>query len=70
MSNEKIINGFFEELEKNKRPTNGRDTSKTYHKITISVSHEEKQLIQKYASDNHIKVSALIKNSLRDKNII
>ena len=65
-----IIDTFLEELRTPKRVTSGRDTTKNYHKITISVNLADKEAIQQYAQEHKISVSALIKGLLEEKNII
>jgi len=65
-----IIDTLFEKLNQPKRATNGRDLSKNYHKITISVSLIDKKAIQNHAKENNITVSQLIKNLLKENNII
>ena len=65
-----LIDSFVNDLQQTKRATSGRDTSKNYHKITISVSQADKNAIQQYALEHKISVSALIKRLLEEKNII
>ena len=65
-----IIDKFLKEFDKPKRVTKGRDTTKNYHKITISVNQADKEAIQQYAQKNDLTVSALIKVILKEKNII
>ena len=65
-------NELLELLAKQSNSTENlnRDTSKTYHKITISVNQYEKEAIHRYATSNNVKVSALIKALLKEKGII
>lgn len=70
MKEDNVIDMFLEELNKPTRATKGRDTTKNYHKITISVSQSDKIAIQAYSQDNSITVSALIKSLLHEKGII
>ena len=66
-----IIGSFMNELnDKTKRKSKGRDTRKNYHKITISINEEDKLAVMKYADDNNITASFLIKELLREKHII
>ncbi|WP_367234541.1 DUF6364 family protein [Sulfurimonas sp.] len=53
-----------------KRKTHGRDRSKNYHKITISVDEKAKQEIIEYAREHNISISKLIKNLLIKNSII
>jgi hypothetical protein len=57
-------------LNTNKRDTKGRDKSKNYHKITISVDQYTKLKVNEYAKNNDISVSKLIKDLLQEKGII
>ena len=65
-----IIDAFVAELDKPRRMTKGRDSSKNYHKITISVSQADKNAIQEYAKEHNMSVSAIIKKLLFEKGII
>ena len=65
-----LIDSFLDDLQQTKRVTQGRDTRKNYHKITISVNQADKNAIQTYAKEHNISVSALIKGLLEEKNII
>ena len=65
-----IIDSFVNELSKSTRKTNGRDTTKNYHKITISVNQADKDSIKDYANQHNLTVSALIKNLLQEKGVI
>ncbi|MBT5491474.1 ribbon-helix-helix protein, CopG family [bacterium] len=69
-----IVDDILEDISKDldipKRKTLGRDRKKNYHKITISVDAETKAKVSKYAEDNGISVSKLIKDLLEEKGVI
>ncbi len=65
-----IIKDLLSDLDKPRRKTNGRDKSKHYHKITISVSEEMKKDLMEFADTNKVSVSKLIKDLLIDNKII
>jgi len=67
---ELLIDSLLNDLNQTKRATKGRDTSKYYHKITISVSQADKDAIKLYAKGKEKTVSMIIKDLLRDNNII
>jgi len=67
---ETIINSLLEDMNITKRRTKGRDTTKKYNKITISVDLEDKLKIEEYAKKNNISVSALIRNLLKENSIL
>lgn len=60
----------MEDLKSPKRKTKGQDRSKSYHKITISVTEKEKTDIQKAAEKQGKSVSALMKELLRLEEVI
>lgn len=62
-----ILNSMMDELKTPKRKSKGRDTTKNYHKITISISEQDKQDIIEYAEVQGISVSKLIKDLVLDK---
>jgi len=68
--NKDIINVLMNDLQKNKRKTQGRDKSKNYHKITISINQQDKDDVMVYAEKHNISVSKLIKDLLREKGIL
>jgi len=45
-------------------------TTKKYNKITISIDLEDKLKIEDYAKKNNISVSALVRNLLKENNIL
>ena len=57
----------MDELSAPKRKTKGRDTSKNYHKITISINEQDKRDIIEYAEEQGVSVSQLIKGLVLDK---
>jgi len=63
------IDKVMDELKVPQRKTNGRDKSKSYHKITISVNEQERWDIQNFAKKEGKSVSAVIKNMLREEGI-
>ena len=56
-----IINGLLNQLDKPRRKTAGRDKSKNYHKITISVDEEMKLMISELAESQGLSISGFIK---------
>jgi hypothetical protein len=63
-------NKLLDLIESKQNYSQSRDTSKTYHKITISVNQHQKEAINRYAKSKNLKVSALIKSILIEKDII
>lgn len=70
VDNKDIINTLMGDLQKNKRKTQGRDQSKNYHKVTISINQQDKDDLMDYAQEHNIGVSKLIKDLLREKGIL
>ena len=67
---DKTLQGLVNDLSSPKRMTKGQDHSKSYHKITISVTEKGKIDIQSAAEEKGKSVSALIKELLKAKEII
>ena len=65
-----IIDALMEDFNTPKRKSKGRDKSKNYHKITISIGEKDKLSVMEYAKKNNLTVSSLLKDLLRDKSII
>lgn len=64
------IEELMNSLGSPKRKTKGRDYSKNYHKITISVTEKEKIDIQSAAEEKGMGVSALMKELLKVEGVI
>lgn len=67
---DRFVEHLMNDLKTTKRKTGGQDHSKSYHKITISVSEKEKAEIQLVAQTQGKSVSALIKDVLKTEGII
>jgi len=67
---DKTVQGLRNDLSSSKRKTKGQDRSKSYHKITMSVTQKEKEDIQIAAEKEGKGVSAFIKDLLRGEGII
>lgn len=67
---DKTIEGLMKELSSPKRKAKGQDHSKSYHKVTISVTEKEKVDIQSAAKKKGKSVSALIKELLKAEGAI
>ncbi len=65
-----FIDHLMEDLKFPQRKTKGQDRTKSYHKITISVTEKEKADIQTAAEEKGMSVSALIKELLKVEGII
>ena len=65
-----FIKPLMEELKSPQRKTKGKDRSKSYHKVTISVTEKEKIDIQSAAEEKGKSVSALIKELLKVEGVI
>lgn len=70
MEENKIIDTLLGKLESPKRDTKRNEDTKAYKKLTISITQKEKYKIMDFAKENNISVSKLIKDLLRDNNII
>ena len=67
---DKTIQGLMNDLSFPKRKTKGQDRTKSYHKITISVTEKEKLDIQTAAEEKGMSVSALMKELLKVEGVI
>lgn len=65
-----FIDHLMEDLKSPQRKTKGQDRTKSYHKITISVTEKEKVDIQSAAEEKGMSVSALMKELLKVEGII
>lgn len=64
---DEAINSMMNTLNTPKRKSKGRDTTKNYHKITISINEKDKREIIEYAEKQGVSVSQLIKDLVLSK---